>query len=241
MACSLCSIEATSEKRETLHVGISHDAPPFEYEKDSELLGFDVDLIKMIACEMDVNVEFLPMSFGGILGAIQTGYADVGMSSFEITPERSTVFDFSNPYYQASASAVFLKTLPVKVTADLEKHKIGCQLGSTFEKFVKASFFKSEIISMDTLSQLSEALKAGHIDMIVLDEIHAKIVAKENDKLASISIPEAKKLSSGYGIACKKGSPWKAKIDKAIHSLEKQGKIKMLQDKWLKDLSWKSS
>jgi ABC-type amino acid transport substrate-binding protein len=234
-------LSASKSEKETLHVGISPDAPPFEYEKNNELLGFDVDLIQLIAKELDVNVEFHPMSFGGILGALQMDYVEAAISSFEITKERANVFDFSIPYYVASTSAIFMTTTPIKATTDLARYKIGSQLGSTFEKFAKARFTSSEIISMDTLNQLTEALKAGHVDTVVLDTIHADIITKENCTVRAMVIPEAKGESDGYGIVMKKGSRWKVLIDKAIQSLEKKGEINKLQDKWLKDTSWKNS
>lgn len=82
----------------TLIVGISPDYEPFEYYKNDELTGFDVDLIKLIANELDYEIEFKTYSFENLVSAVSNGNVDLVISAMTITEERKRLIDFTNVY-----------------------------------------------------------------------------------------------------------------------------------------------
>lgn len=82
----------------TLIVGISPDYEPFEYYKNDELTGFDVDLIKLIANELGYEIEFKTYSFENLVSAVSNGNVDLVISAMTITEERKQLIDFTNVY-----------------------------------------------------------------------------------------------------------------------------------------------
>ena len=72
---------------------------PFEFvdETTSEIVGFDIDLIKAIAADQGFEVEIQQLGFDAITGSISGGIVDIGASGMSITPERLEEVDFSDP------------------------------------------------------------------------------------------------------------------------------------------------
>ena len=79
----------------TVRAAVCDTLEPMSYVgADGELKGFDLEIILMIARELDVKVEFTGMEFSAILAAVQSGKADIGAGSIIITDERAQSVDF---------------------------------------------------------------------------------------------------------------------------------------------------
>ena len=86
----------------TVKVAVCDTLEPMSYVgADGELMGFDLEVILMVAQKLDVKVEFTGMEFSAILAAVQSGKADMGAGSIIITDERAEAVDFWE-YYPAA-------------------------------------------------------------------------------------------------------------------------------------------
>ena len=86
----------------TVRVAACDTLEPMSYVGgDGELKGFDLEVVLMIAKELDVHVEFTGMEFAAILASVQSGKADIGAGSIIITEERAQAVDFVE-YYPAA-------------------------------------------------------------------------------------------------------------------------------------------
>lgn len=65
---------------------------------DGKLLGFDIDVILMIAKKLDKHVKFTGMEFASVMPEVQSGKSDIGCGSIMITKERSELVDFIEYY-----------------------------------------------------------------------------------------------------------------------------------------------
>ena len=68
---------------------------------DGQLVGFDIEVMLLIAKELDVHVEFIGMEFAAIMPYVQSGKADAACGSIIITDERKESMDFVNYHYAA--------------------------------------------------------------------------------------------------------------------------------------------
>ena len=68
---------------------------------DGQLVGFDIEVMLLIAKELDVHVEFIGMEFAAIMPYVQSGKADVACGSIIVTDERKESMDFVNYHYAA--------------------------------------------------------------------------------------------------------------------------------------------
>ena len=222
---------------EALRFGLNADYPPFEYYENGKIKGFDIDLAELISKELNKKAVFENMQFSTLLGALQSGSLDAVISTLTITEERKKNFDFSNSYYIERLAMVYPKNKPLTSKAKLAKKKIACQLGTTMEIWLKKHVPDAKISTMDNNSQAIEALKAGHVEGVLLDSIQAQAFSQKN---SALFYSEIARSDLGYGIGLKKGSPLKEKINTALQTLEGNGELDKLKKKWFGSSKWKS-
>jgi ABC-type amino acid transport substrate-binding protein len=84
--------------------------PPFVWINTSEsdpqgrYNGFEIDLMREIAKELNCSVEFTSQPFSTMITAIQAKQFDCAVDGFSITGERQTRVAFSDPYYMVQQS-----------------------------------------------------------------------------------------------------------------------------------------
>lgn len=84
----------------TLKVAICNEAKPFGYIKNSELVGYDVDILAGFAKEYGYALEIEGVAFPVVLSGLQAGLYDLAAAGLTITEERSEIMDFTDPYHQ---------------------------------------------------------------------------------------------------------------------------------------------
>ena len=203
----------------TLTVALNPHFAPFEFKtiqdgKDT-IAGADIEIAKVIGDELGVKVKFSEMSFDNVLASVQSGKADIAISGISATKERQKIFDFSDTYYDSET------VLLVKKDATEKTYK---QIGD--------------------LAQPGEAineLKSGQVEGVVLEKAIAKGYVDQNSDLTMSDIALKSDSNDAYAVAMPKGSDdLKAKVNKIIAKLKKEGKI----DSYVQDayaLSLKSS
>ena len=91
---------SVAEIRESgvLRVGYNPIQVPFSfYNAQDELVGFDVELMKKLAAEMEVKIAFVPYTFANVLGAINQGQFDIAISGLQMTTKRIEHVGFTTP------------------------------------------------------------------------------------------------------------------------------------------------
>lgn len=242
MSASLLTIlllSSCSKEKDTgtLHFVTSAEYPPFEYLVQGEPTGFDIDLARLIAKELGKTAVFENLQFSSILPAVSFGQADMAISTITITPERNANLDFSSPYYFESMAVVYKKEQPDNSIAKLAHKKIACQLGTTMELWTKKHISTAQLTTMNNNNQAIEALKAGHVDAVIMDGAQGLVFSKKNPGLSYALIA---KSEDGYGIALQKNSSLTWQVNKALKKLQASGEINKLQQKWLGDTQWKN-
>lgn len=217
-----------------LTMGTSADYPPFEFQHRGEIMGFDVDVAKAITEELGYELKVEDMDFGGIIPALKSGRIEFAMAGITATPERSKSIDFSTPYYTPQLAILSRKDAPVNSIEQLPNKKIGVQLGSTMEAFIKEEAKELpgiDVIALGRNPQLVQELKVGRIDGVILEVLQAKAFSEKNSSLEWQTLPGSQE---GFAIAFPKNSPLTESFNEAIEALKNSGKLEALQEKWLK-------
>lgn len=71
--------------------------PPYDYFRDGQLVGYDVDIAIRFCKEYGYALEMKDMNFDALMPAIQSGKCDFGGSGIVSTPERAKKAYFSDP------------------------------------------------------------------------------------------------------------------------------------------------
>ena len=85
----------------------AHDSTmePMSYVGDGgESMGYEVELVTLIARELGMELEITQGNFSGIMAMLQSGRVDIISSSISITDERRESIDFPTPHYTGGVS-----------------------------------------------------------------------------------------------------------------------------------------
>ncbi len=214
---------------EKIIVGLSADYPPFEFKQGEATVGLDVDLAYAIGKQLGVDVEIRDMAFSVLFSALNQGEIDLIISSVGGTEERRRNFDFSIPYYFDTLAILHKSGAPISVE-NLSGKSIACQLGSKMQTWLIKYAPHTKIIPMDVATQMVEALKAGHVDGVLIDGVQAQEFLKNAKNLGYTKVGDAEE---GNAVALQKGSPWLVSINAAIGKLKENGTLQALEKKWI--------
>jgi polar amino acid transport system substrate-binding protein len=115
--------------------GTSPTFAPFEFQKDGQSVGFDVDMMAELAHRLGLQSAMLGMDFAGIIPAVQAQRIDAAVSGMYITPAREEVLDFI-PYLRIGDQMVVQKGNPAHLVDRnaLCGHHIAVAVNTLYEK-----------------------------------------------------------------------------------------------------------
>jgi polar amino acid transport system substrate-binding protein len=169
---------------ETVYVdGIDAAFPPFSFiDENGVASGFDVEVLRWIANEMDFEIEIVPIDWDAIVPTLLTGNIDLIASGMTITAARQDRVAFTNPYWTIDLAVVVRQTEdadgePIPELTLFEAvqsgRKIGVQRGTTSQDWLEAYVIDAGItITLalyDNFLLALEDLEIGRIDAAVMD------------------------------------------------------------------------
>ena len=90
----------------TLIMATDGDYPPFEYVRNGEVVGYDVDIAAQFCEAYGYGLQVQIMNMDAVLPAVQSGKCDFVGSALTITPERAESVLFSTPNYSGGVVLV---------------------------------------------------------------------------------------------------------------------------------------
>ncbi|MFX1278619.1 MAG: substrate-binding periplasmic protein [Promethearchaeota archaeon] len=160
--------------RGELIVGTSADYPPFEYINATEIIGFDIDLIQLIADEIGVNLTIVDISFDGLISACNASTVDMIAAAIVYTESRAGILAASITYLTLSqvvtvknASSLIIETLN-----NLTSYTVGVLAGSIneLELLDLGMTVGVNLMVYDSADSLFLALDSGAIDAAYVDQ-----------------------------------------------------------------------
>ncbi len=214
-----------------LVIGIDATLEPMEYLENGKLVGFDVDLGKNLAKELDADIEFRNIIFDDLFNALDQRQINMVISAVTITEERQQKYDFSDPYLNAGQVIIMRKeNKTIRSIADLQGKKIATQTGTTNEQEALKHTSDRLVMRYPDFVQATQALIDGKVDALFTDLPNAKGITSKNSDLKIVSAPFTKEY---YGIVFLKGDPSVTQINEALAVLRKKGVLDQLEKKWL--------
>ena len=215
-------VPASNEPPKPLVMITEAGFPPYEYIENGEVVGVDIDICRTIADRLGRPLVVVSTNFDAIARAIVNGDADLAAAGLTITAERKEILDFSMPYATSGIVFISKKGAEYKDIASAKGKRIGVQSGTTSDHFCMEEL---EVVPQrfDTPSQAAEALKAGKVDLIIVDIDPARNIAGNDETLV---ISSELLCMEEFAIAVKKGSgELLASINETLDSMLHNGKV----------------
>lgn len=156
----LAQIQARGE----LIVGTEGTWAPFTYHDDNdELVGYDVEVAKLVAEKLGVTASFEEGEFDGLLAGVDGGRYDMVANGVNVTPERAEAYSFSTPYlYDSTVVIVRDDYDEIHSMEDLSGKTTANTITSTYA--ILAEQYGATTQGVDDFAQTIELLEAGRID-----------------------------------------------------------------------------
>ncbi|HON83889.1 MAG TPA: basic amino acid ABC transporter substrate-binding protein, partial [Caldisericia bacterium] len=221
-----------ARKRGYLLVGSDVTYPPFEYMENGKPIGFDVDLINLVAKEMGLDrAEVIDTAWDGIFAALKTEKFDIIISSVTITDERKKEMLFSDPYYNSGQIiAVRKDDNRIKNENDLKGMVVGVQINTTGDFSAQKIPGIKEVKRYDDIQQAFQDLEIKRIDAILNDlPVNAYFAStRPNIKLVGTLLTKEQ-----YGICTRLvDSDLINEINSALKKIRESGKYREIYIKW---------
>lgn len=144
--------------RGSLRVGYPADALPFAFHSKHGVVGYDIDLMRVLATKLDVDLELVQLDKKQAHVALNDGRIDIFVGALIVTTQRAQEWVFSQPYlyehigfvvpdYRRTAFSTLKRInaedhLRIGVLSALNK--------SLYGPFVREHFANAEIVPIDS-------------------------------------------------------------------------------------------
>ncbi|MGH3390117.1 MAG: ABC transporter substrate-binding protein [Actinomadura sp.] len=180
---------------------------PFQFKQGDKIVGFDVDLMDLVAKKLGVTQEIVEIDFDSIKGgtALNANRCDVAAAGMTITDERKQNLDFSSPYFDEVIALMAGKGSGVTSLDDVKAKnlQLGAQASTTSLDYAKAKGFDPKQYK-DSGKELL-ALQSGQVEVILQDLPVVNTWLKKPDVGAKFERGGVINTGAQYGFAVKKG------------------------------------
>lgn len=199
---------------------------PYEYYKNGEIVGVDIDIAKEIAKELGKKLVIKDVSFDFLINEVKSGKADFAAAGISITDERKEEVDFTDEYTTSNQVVVIKKDSNIQSFDELKNKTIAVQLGTVADLYVTENYKSATLITHKKYLSAVEDVKSGKADCIIMDQLPALEIVKENPEL---KVMDGILFQDKYGMIVKKGNDTLRKdINRVLQKLNEEGTIEKL-------------
>lgn len=219
-----------------LVVGLDEAFPPLGFRDESgTLAGFDVDLARETCARLGLGLALRPIAWDEKEQELESGRVDCIWSGFTITPARRARWTFTEPYLANAQVLVVRADSSVSGRKDLAERRVGLQAGSSAADALDATTnFKellAEVVAFKTIPAALEALEAGRVEAVLMDELMAYDRIGRGEK--PYRILTNRFAAEKYGVAFrKKDRALRDAVQAQLSAMAKDGSLAELAVHW---------
>lgn len=195
-------------ERGVLRVGMSTFVPWAMRDAQDELIGFEIDVARRLAQDMEVDIEFVPTQWSGIIPALLTGRFDMIIGGMGIRPQRNLSVNFSMPYDHSGMGMVAHRDVAAGFSTleDFNRPEvvITARIGTTAADAAERFFPDAEKRFFDDESRAVQELLNGRVHALVASAPLPAFQAIENEDALFLPI-EGTFTREPIGFALPKG------------------------------------
>jgi ABC-type amino acid transport substrate-binding protein len=222
--------ELKTKQAGKLLVGSDIPYPPFEFGREPNYKGVDVDILNEIGRRLNLKVTFQKAVFDTIFRDLVQHKFDAVASAATITPEREKTVDFSIPYFPADQSLMVKKGSGIKTVSDVKGKTVGAQLGTTGAAYAKDKT-DANVRTYEQIDDAFNALEAGQVQAVINDCPVSKYAERSHSDLVVV---ESINTNERYGIAfASQSDALREAVNKALTEMRDDGSLERIPKKWL--------
>ena len=170
------------KKSGKIRIAVDLGVPPYGMTDDKmQATGSDIETAKLLAADWGLQFEHVPTTGAARIPALQTGKADLVISTLSITPERAKVIDFSKGYAVLRTVIAAPKNIALKSMADLDGKTVGTVRGTTHDtQLTKEGPKGMKLVRYEDDATEAQAFLSGQVDIFSTAELLVAPIDKKN-------------------------------------------------------------
>ena len=170
------------KKAGKIRIAVDLGVPPYGMTDDKmQPSGSDIETARALAKDWGLEFEHVPTTGAARIPALQTGKADLVISTLSITPERAKVIDFSLGYAVLRTVIAAPKSVNVKSLADLDGKTVGTVRGTTHDtQLTKEGPKGMKLVRYEDDATEAQAFLSGQVDIFSTAELLVAPIDKKN-------------------------------------------------------------
>ena len=176
--------------------------PPQEFIDESRtgqerFVGSDMEMARLIAERMGVELEIVPMAFSEVLASVAEGRYDLAISALSFTPGRAAAMEMSKGYYytsEAASSGLLIRESDagdIRSLEDLADRDIAAMSGSLQESMAAESIPNyRQFRRLDSDVDVYEAVMTGKADAGIVDLENARAYIRRRAGCGLTIVPD---------------------------------------------------
>ena len=221
------------KKSGKIRIAVDLGVPPYGMTDDKmQPTGSDIDTAKLLAADWGLEFEHVPTTGASRIPSLQTGKADLVISTLSITPERAKVIDFSKGYAVLRTVIAAPKNVSLKSMADLDGKTVGTVRGTTHDtQLTKEGPKGMKLVRFEDDATEAQAFLSGQVDIFSTAELLVAPIDKKNParQVEVKFVLDTFKLAIGVK---KDEARLLAEVDKWIATNLKNGKLDAIYKKY---------
>jgi polar amino acid transport system substrate-binding protein len=226
-----------------LRVGTLGNMPPLNMTtKNGEVIGYEIDMARMMADELDVELKVKTMPFYELLPALEMDAVDMVISGMTITSVRKLRVAFAGPYYMSGKSILTKSKTIASVSNAAELNRASLRVAalrdSTSQEFVESVMPDVKLTTTANYDEAIQLLLDNRVHALVADYPICIVVPFRYPDSDFVSVQKPLTFEP-YGIALPLGDAhfinW---VDNFLGILKSSGKLEDLEDKWFGNADW---
>ena len=169
-----CSPKPNPSAGLPLVVGMELNYPPFEMtDASGKPSGLSVELAQKLADSLHRPLQIENISFDGLIPALLTKKIDIVLSSLTVTPERSKVISFSQPYARIGLALLTYKDSTLLKANDLNRpdRTLVTKRGTSGHLAAERLFPKAKKLVVDKDAAAYLEISQGKADAFLYDQL----------------------------------------------------------------------
>lgn len=212
--------------------------PPYEfYGDDGQPTGIDVEIAKAIAAKLGYELEVVDIEFAQCIPGVQSGKYDFSAAGMTVTEERKQMVQFTDTYATGIQSVIVPEACEFEGLDDFVEEngsvKVGVQMATTGDLYTTWDYEdegKGSVERYASGAAAVQALLAGKVDCVVIDNEPAKNFVSQNEGLKILDTAYAEEE---YAMAFAKDSPIYDDFNAALAELIEDGTVKGIIDTFI--------
>jgi len=217
-----------------LTIGVPFDEPGLGLRTGDAYTGFDVDTAVYIAGALGVtrdNITWKEANADQRQQLLESGGADLIVSTFSITDQRKQVVDFAGPYFVAHQDLLVRRNDTEITGPEALDGKTLCSVpGTTSAAYVTSHFLGNiKLLEKPRFSDCVNSLANSEIDAVTTDDVILAGFAAQPQYQGKLKVVGKGFSDEIYGIGVKKGNS------------DLVGKVNAALKQYIDDGSWRKS